>query len=78
MEVEICICSTNLAERIPLYKYLWNIIETQMRTGTLVTITPENLNQVTERVLEAGSLLDILHLPRECCRMEILGMCRPP
>lgn len=75
MDTIICIgCSTNLSARIPLVKALWHLIESRTRDQSR-TVAAENLSQI-DRTLLMGPLLDAVHLPRVCCRMEILGRAR--
>jgi hypothetical protein len=73
MEAIGCRCNTNLGGIIPLYTFLSEKIKKDAKNLKFTTVKVENLSQVQEFTLEMGPLLDLLHLPRECCRTEMLG-----
>jgi DNA-directed RNA polymerase subunit N (RpoN/RPB10) len=66
-------CSTNIGEHILLYNKLWSII-LERSDKKVKHNSPENLNE--QDGLEAGKLLDMLHLKEMCCRMEMIGRVR--
>ena len=73
MEVITCRCGTNLGEIIPIWDFLVDKIKKDTKASPgFATINVENLGEVKLNI-ELKALLDMLHLDRMCCRMDMLG-----
>ena len=74
LEVILCTCGKNIGSLIDLYDFCWEKIKKDFRSQTgAADIAVDRLQWDPKMTVEAGALLDMLHLDLECCRVNMLA-----
>ena len=73
LEVIICCCGKNLGSLIDLFDYCFSIIKHDFKDKKVKTVETDRLAWDPKWTVEVGSLMDVLHLERECCRVHMLS-----
>ena len=73
LEVIICTCGKNIGSLIDVYDYVWEKIKRDYRNVKLPGVTADRAQWDPKWQVEAGALLDLLHVARDCCRTNLLA-----
>jgi hypothetical protein len=73
LEVIICSCNKNLGCIIDLYDYCFEIIKKDFKQKKVNQVAIDRVMWDPKWTVEVGSLMDLLHIERECCRVNVLS-----
>lgn len=73
LEVIICTCGKNLGSLIDLYDYCFEKIKRDFKQSNAADIATDRVQWDSKWTVETGPLMDILHVDRECCRVNMLA-----
>lgn len=73
LETIICTCGKNIGSLIDIYDFCWEKIKHDYRTKHVADIAVDRIQWDPKWNVEAGPLMDILHIDRECCRINMLA-----
>ena len=67
-----CTCAKAIGEVLPIYE----IMAAKIKEAQPSKAAPDRRQRDPAWKVELGTLLDLLHLRRECCRMHVLSSVR--
>lgn len=73
LENIICTCGKNIGSLIDVYDYCSNRIKEEYIKSQLPDTAIDRIQWNSKWNIEMGSLMDALHINRDCCRMNMLA-----
>lgn len=73
LESILCTCGKCIGSHINLYDFCATLIKRSFRAANMPNVTADRVQWDSKFTVELGTLLDILHIERECCRTTMLS-----